>query len=319
MNSFAQSSRSLTPNALNRTAARAASGRLTPASRRLQSTDVLASYSRQSSPSPQASRLRPIALRSPFLPHEIRPLIPSTQSRSFHVTSSPWQQQAEKKPEAEAGAKPEEETAKTTEDGKTKEDAASEEQQKRSEEGEGEQQKSEGQGQENKKQDAPPPPPHGDKTPWQVFMETMQTEFKASKEWNESTKALSGEIQTFQESERVRKAREAYQSTTGAISSSTSSAVRATAGAIGKGAAWTWDTGAMKGVRKAANVTGGALDKATQPIRNTEAYKNVKNVIDDGSSSRYGGWVEKEERRKRREAEQSGKGADPANFEEDPK
>ena len=30
-------------------------------------------------------------------------------------------------------------------------------------------------------------------------------------------------------------------------------------------------------------------------------YKSVKDVIDDGSSSRYGGWVEKEERRKRRE------------------
>ena len=52
----------------------------------------------------------------------------------------------------------------------------------------------------------------------------------------------------------------------------------------------------MKGVRKGANVTGEALDKATKPIRETEAYKSVKDVIDDGSSSRYGGWVEKEER-----------------------
>jgi import inner membrane translocase subunit TIM44 len=43
------------------------------------------------------------------------------------------------------------------------------------------------------------------------------------------------------------------------------------------------------------------IEKGTRPIRETEAYKNVKNVIDDGSSSRYGGWVEKEERRKARE------------------
>ncbi len=57
----------------------------------------------------------------------------------------------------------------------------------------------------------------------------------------------------------------------------------------------------MKGVRKGANITGEALDKATKPIRDTEAYKNVKDVIDDGSSSRYGGWVDKEERKKRRE------------------
>ncbi|CRK16072.1 hypothetical protein BN1708_017455, partial [Verticillium longisporum] len=137
----------------------------------------------------------------------------------------------------------------------------------------------------------------------------MNTELKKSKEWNESTKALSGEIQTFQESERVRKAREAYQTTTGAIGKTTSTVVKTTAGAIGKGAAWTWDTSAVKGVRKVANVTGDALDKATKPIRETEAYKNVKDVIDDGSSSRYGGWVEKEERRQKREAERAHKDA----------
>ncbi|TQV93849.1 hypothetical protein V2A60_003990 [Cordyceps javanica] len=146
-----------------------------------------------------------------------------------------------------------------------------------------------------------PPPPHGDKTPWQVFMETMNTEFQASKEWNESTKQIGAAAHQFGESEAVRRAREAYEKSTGAVSSSAASAIKSTAGAIGKGASWTWETPVMKGVRKAANVTGDAMDKATKPIRDTEAYKNVKNVIDDGSSSRYGGWVEKEERRRRRE------------------
>merc|ERR1719262_1624684 len=74
----------------------------------------------------------------------------------------------------------------------------------------------------------------------------------------------------------------------------------------------------MKWVRKGATATGGALDKATKPIRDTEAYKNVKNVIDDGSSSRYGGWVEKEERRKRREALQKQRGAYGKVMVEDP-
>jgi import inner membrane translocase subunit TIM44 len=36
-------------------------------------------------------------------------------------------------------------------------------------------------------------------------------------------------------------------------------------------------------------------------VRQTKAFQAVKETIDDGSSSRYGGWVEKEERRKRRE------------------
>ncbi len=132
-------------------------------------------------------------------------------------------------------------------------------------------------------------------------METMQTEFKASKEWNESTKQLADSAHQFTESESVRRARQAYESTTGAVSSTAGRVLKTSAGAIGKGAAWTWETPVMKGVRKGANLTGEALDKATKPIRETEAFKNVKNVIDDGSSSRYGGWVEKEERRKARE------------------
>jgi len=156
--------------------------------------------------------------------------------------------------------------------------------------------------QKEKTEDLPPPPPHGDKTPWQVFMETMQTEFKASKEWNESTKQLSDSGHQFMESERVRKLREGYSTTTGAVSDTAGKVLKTSASAIGKGAEWTWDTSVMKGIRKGANVTGEALDKATKPIRETEAFKNVKDVIDDGSSSRYGGWVEKEERKKAREA-----------------
>jgi mitochondrial import inner membrane translocase subunit TIM44 len=150
----------------------------------------------------------------------------------------------------------------------------------------------------------PPPPPHGDKTPWQVFLETMQSEFKQSKEWNESTKALASSAHQFTESESVRKARQAYEATSGAVSSTAANVLKSTAGAIGKGASWTWETPVMKGVRHGANVTGEALDKATKPLRETEAYKNVKDVIDDGSSSRYGGWLEKEERRKKRELRQ---------------
>ncbi|RYP20962.1 hypothetical protein DL765_002499 [Monosporascus sp. GIB2] len=206
------------------------------------------------------------------------------QEQPQHTTQSAKSEpKTEKTEQAASGAESE---AKTE----------SEEQAKQQEEGG----KSE-EGEKKKKEDLPPPPPHGDKTPWQVFMETMQTEFKASKEWNESTKQLADSAHQFTESESVRRARQAYESTTGAVSSTAGKVLKTSAGAIGKGAAWTWDTPVMKGVRKGAQVTGEALDKATKPIRETEAYKNVKDVIDDGSSSRYGGWVEKEERRKARE------------------
>ncbi|MCJ1436318.1 protein translocase subunit [Xylographa pallens] len=152
-----------------------------------------------------------------------------------------------------------------------------------------------------KKSEPPPPPPHGDKTPWQVFTETLRTEFKASKEWNESTKALASSAHQFTENESVKRARAAYSAASGTAASTTSSALKGTGKVIGKTAAWTWETPVVKGVRAGVNATGKGIDKVTKPVRETAAFKSVKEVIDDGSSSRYGGWTEKEERRKKRE------------------
>ncbi|MCJ1286270.1 protein translocase subunit [Xylographa opegraphella] len=155
--------------------------------------------------------------------------------------------------------------------------------------------------QKQKNSEPPPPPPHGDKTPWQVFTETLRTEFKASKEWNESTKALASSAHQFTENESVKRARAAYSAASGTAASTTSSALKGTGKVIGKTAAWTWDTPVVKGVRAGVNATGKGIDRVTKPVRETAAFKSVKEVIDDGSSSRYGGWTEKEERRKKRE------------------
>ncbi|KAL6798190.1 hypothetical protein J3E68DRAFT_399209 [Trichoderma sp. SZMC 28012] len=249
-------------------------------------------------------------LRSSFLPADLRIPSAASQSRLLHVSSRRLQ---EEKPKAEA--KPAEEKAEPktkveeepTKDSEEKADGKEEAKEDGKEDGKDKE----------KKEDLPPPPPHGDKTPWQVFMETMNTELQKSQEWNESTKQIAASANQFAESESVRRAREAYEKSTGAISETTSKVAKTTATAIGKGAAWTWDTSVMKGVRKAANVTGDAVDKATKPIRDTEAYKNVKNVIDDGSSSRYGGWVEKEERKRRREQMAKERGGDEV-LQEDP-
>lgn len=242
-----------------------------------------------SSSSRSAIPLRPSPLRSRFLPGEIA----LASSRSFHQSSRLAQEnQAKEAPKEEAA---EGESAKKA-SGEESESASGDKEKK-----EGESEGEEGKKEEKEKEAPPPPPPHGDKSPWQVFTETLQTEFKASKEWNESTKALAAGAQQFTENESVRRAREAYESTTGAVSSTTAKVLKGTAGAVGKGAAWTWETPVVKGVRTTVNATASVIEKGTRPIRETEAYKNVKNVIDDGSSSRYGGWVEKEERKKARE------------------
>lgn len=160
-----------------------------------------------------------------------------------------------------------------------------------------------GKGEEEQKEKGkpPPPPPHGNKSPWQVFTETLQSEFQASKEWNESTKALSHSAHQLTENESVRKARDASSRAYGAATSVTGSALKGTGKVLGKSAAWTWDSTVVKGVRSGVNATGRGIDAATKPVRETKIYKSVKDVIDDGSSSRYGGWVEKDERRKKRE------------------
>ncbi|KAM5354394.1 hypothetical protein ACJ41O_001043 [Fusarium nematophilum] len=314
MNSLARKT-AHSENALSRASVHLASAGKSPAYRRLASQ--LSQNASRNGARSQTSILSSAAqspLRSPFLPSELR-LSPTyaVQSRLFHLSSRLSQEEKpktersssgaaatdakDKKPaDAESEAKPEEEQPKKTEEGENGDKGDKEGKDGKEGEGEGE-----GEGKDKKKEDAAPPPPHGDKTPWQVFMETMNTEFQKSQEWNESTKQIGAAANQFAESEGVRRAREAYEKSTGAVSSTVTKGVKVGAGAIGAGAAWTWDTSVMKGVRKAANVTGDAMDKATQPIRNTEAYKNVKDVIDDGSSSRYGGWVEKEERRKRRE------------------
>lgn len=315
MSSFRFISRTIRPTSASRASTLNAPahpyGR-SPAFRRLLS-------SRPSSPGLAASTKSSsllLLLRSQFLPSTVRSAV-TPQSRSFQSTSTSRQDvKSESNPESKAQTESAKAKAATEgEQAKKQEDPQEEGSEKKAEGEEGEDAKKD-----EKKEDLPPPPPHGDKTPWQVFMETMSTEFKASKEWNDSTKQLAQGATDFAESESVRRAREAYEKTTGAVSSTAGAVLKNTAGAVGKGAAWTWDTTVVKGVRKAANATGEALDKTTKPIRDTEAFKSVKSVIDDGSSSRYGGWVDKEERKKARELREQTEGTKKVEVaEEDPK
>jgi import inner membrane translocase subunit TIM44 len=231
--------------------------------------------------------------------------------RSFHSTAIRCQQQKQRSQSKE------QESKEPSSSGPESEEAA----------GEGKEKEKENESQKENK-DAPPPPPHGDKTPWQVFTETLRSEFKKSKEWNESTKALASSAHQLTESESVKRARAAYEAASSSASSTTSSALKSTGRAIGQGAAWTWETPVVKGIRKGVSVTGKGIEKVTRPVRETQAYKTavggVKEAIDDGSSSRYGGWVEKEERRRQRQLREenelkSGHSSKMEKMEEDPK
>ena len=267
-------------------------------------------------------------LRSPILPQHLLPLISQTSSRRWvsyrNLKKDAGSKEEAKKEEPKVEARPKTEAREESRRPQTEPEGAStenlseaekayqkfrakadEEESKwraQNKKAEREQEESEEGGEKNKEEKKPPPPPpHGSKTPWQVFTETLSTEFKASKEWNESTKQLASSAHDFTQNETVKRARDAYKSTADTAGTVTSAVIGGTGKAIGKSAAWTWDTHMVRGLRKGVGAVGGGIEKATRPLRETEAYKNVKSTIDDGSSSRYGGWSDREERRARRE------------------
>lgn len=250
--------------------------------------------------------LSPPPLRSHFLPEHLRVgTIAITPKHNFHSSASRFHEQrtadsvrdrSRRKEEAEAPREEEAPKASSQQEGSAGSSTGEDKHDNAEDEQEGGDKKKN-----EKKEEPPPPPPHGDKTPWQVFTETLRTEFKASKEWNESTKQLASSAHQFTENESVKRARAAYTAASGAATSSTATAIKSTGKALGQSAAWTWETPVVKGVRAGVNATGRGIEKATRPVRETEAFKSLKDVVDDGSSSRYGGWVEKEERRKQRE------------------
>jgi import inner membrane translocase subunit TIM44 len=258
-----------------------------------------------------------------LLPQSLLFRTSSVYTRNFHSGSALFQQQSQKQTD---NVKEKEEGGSTKVEGEETKSSASDKTEGEAEEkkaGEEESGEEKGEGEKKKQEDAPPPPPHGDKTPWQVFTDTLKSEFQASKEWNEGTKALSSGMEEFTQNPTVQKAKSTYTQVTDAATTKTAEALKTTAKVVGKGAAWTWETTPVKGVRKVATVTGSGLEKVTRPVRQSKAFQAVKETVDDGSSSRYGGWIEKEERRRRRELRelnelQRAGGKNAAPMEEDP-
>ena len=227
--------------------------------------------------------------------------------RSEFSTLGRWRQK-EDKPAAEEQKKSEEAREATHEgrEGGGPDGKESQDEKKRKEEGE------EGEQKNKEESPQPPPPPHGDKSPFTVFMETLRKEFKKSQEWQESTKQLTDSANQFTESPAVRRAREGYSKTAevaGKVGDKTAETLGKTASAVGQGVAWTWNTPVMKAGRTAVKKTGEGVAQVTKPVRETKVYKdvtgNIKEVMDDGSSSRYGGFLEREERKRRRELRES--------------
>ncbi|KAK9478137.1 hypothetical protein V1514DRAFT_331714 [Lipomyces japonicus] len=141
------------------------------------------------------------------------------------------------------------------------------------------------------------------KSPYQIFIDTFRQEWNKSKELQDNIKALQDETGRMAESDAYKKAKDAYDKArtgTSAASSKTGEALKKAGKVVGSAASQAWESPIVKGTRTAANTAAEHVERATAPIRETKAYKEVKDVIDDGTSRRYGGFEAKEVRRQRR-------------------
>lgn len=140
------------------------------------------------------------------------------------------------------------------------------------------------------------------KSPMQVFFETFKTEVQKSSELKENIKALQDETGRVTESEAFKKAKDAFDKAQ-KRSSAAGKVAKKTAEVVGDVAYKAWDSPVGKGVRYTVKTGSDAADKVFEPVRKTSVYKNVSSVIDDGSSSAYGGFLSKEERERLRQKE----------------
>lgn len=140
------------------------------------------------------------------------------------------------------------------------------------------------------------------KSPLEVFFNTFRDEVKKSNELKDNIKALQDETGRVAESEAFKKAKEAYDRAQKG-SSAAGKAAKKTAEAVGGAAYKAWDSPVGKGVRLSVRAGADVADKAFDPVRNTQAYKDMSNVIDDGSSNMYGGFLTKEQREELRRRE----------------
>lgn len=140
----------------------------------------------------------------------------------------------------------------------------------------------------------------GQRSPIDIFRDTFKKEWKKSQELQDNIRTLQDASGRLGESEAYKKAREAY-----ARAQKGSTIVGKTLKKTGETmetiATKAWESDIGKNTRKAATVAAKKIDESFEPVRQTKIYKDVSEVIDDGDSSRYGGFITKEQRRLKRE------------------
>lgn len=142
--------------------------------------------------------------------------------------------------------------------------------------------------------------PQGQRSPLQIFRETFKQEWEKSKELQDNIKTLQDASGKLGESDAYKKAHEAYLRAQKG-STIVGKTLKKTGETVEDIAVKAWESELGKSTRKAMNATAQKIDESFEPVRQTKVYKDVSEVIDDGESSRYGGFITKEQRRLKKE------------------
>ncbi|KAI0295357.1 import inner membrane translocase subunit tim44 [Multifurca ochricompacta] len=154
------------------------------------------------------------------------------------------------------------------------------------------------------------------KSPFQTFVDVLKEELRKNRELQENVKQLQGDVDKFQDSEAMRKARAAYERARLTSSIKENPRLRAAAEELRKGGVKVGDavSEALKtmeeseiarAISRATAAVSSTIASTTEPIRNTAAYKTLAetlvDALDDSGTAKHAGFEEKEMRRARRQ------------------
>ncbi|KAJ6620629.1 hypothetical protein B0H10DRAFT_1911835 [Mycena sp. CBHHK59/15] len=156
----------------------------------------------------------------------------------------------------------------------------------------------------------------GPKSPFQTFVEVLRDELKKNRELQDNVKQLQGDVDKFQDSEAMKRAKAAYERARLTSSIKENPRLRAAAEELKKTGVKVGDAVSealktmeeseiMRAISKASAAVSSTIEKSTEPIRNTAAYKTLSetliDALDDSGSAKHAGFEEKEARRLRRQ------------------
>ncbi|GAA6003675.1 hypothetical protein JCM10207_003541 [Rhodosporidiobolus poonsookiae] len=156
------------------------------------------------------------------------------------------------------------------------------------------------------------------RSPFAAFVEVLREEVRKNREWQDSVKQLGGEVSKVQDSEAMRRAKEVYERARLTASIKENPRLAAAAEELRKAGIGLNDavSHALKGMEetafvrtlsKSARAVGSAAYAASAPVRETDAYKAVAAEITEAlenaaNDMQHGGYIDKEARRRRRQA-----------------